>query len=92
MQTKPKKNLILTINDKYSIEVDPRQYILRETKTNTKGQPYYYVHGNFTALDTLLMRLAKLRVSDKHNKLTVDTYIQLMRQELKQLTQRTTGL
>lgn len=85
MQAKTKKNLVLTIDDKYSIEDDGKQYILYETKITTKGDPNKKFVGSFPALDYLLHRLARLKVGTKHQRLTVDKYLVELKNELEKL-------
>ena len=82
---KPTKNLILTIDEKYSIEADGKQYILYKTKISAKGEPKKNFLGSFQTLDYLLHRLARLKVGNKHQRLTMDKYLMELKHELEQL-------
>ena len=82
---KPTKNLTLTIDEKYSIEDDGKQYILYETKISAKGKPNKQFVGSFQSLDYLLHRLARLKVGSKHQRITIDKYLVELKNELEQL-------
>lgn len=79
------KNLVLTIDEKYSIEDDGKQYILYETKISAKGEPKKNFLGSFQTLDYLLHRLARLNVGSKHQRMTIDKYLVELKLELEQL-------
>lgn len=88
---KPTKNLILTIDERYSIEDDGKQYILYETKISAKGEPNKHFIGSFQSLDYLLHRLARLKVGSKHQRLTMDKYLVELKLELEQLRKAVSG-
>ena len=82
----------IRINDKYHIDVDERNYTLKETRETKDGKPYEKSIGYYGSVRQALEAYNRNNLAQADEELTIAEYIRLYKEGLDELIEACKGV
>ena len=82
----------IRINETYHIDVDERNYTLKETRVSKEGKPYEKALGYFRSVDKALEFYNRHNLAQGEEELTIAEYIEKYKKGLDELMEACKGV
>ena len=82
----------IRINDTYFIDVDERNYTLKEVRVSQDGKPYEKAIGYFASVHQALERYNRNNLAQLAEELTIGEYIKRYKESLDELIEACKGV